>query len=327
VGVINKPLITAFLTLAVVANIGTFAFAKEVDIDVNAVVVDDDDVQTAPTPPSTTRKYNPPTEKTDRADNTVKAEKTPTKTEESDLLPPETIQDDGIGGQIALPEITMRAKMSASDVNRVVCRQEIRDVVYSKEKDMVVKFSGKNAFIKFRVGRIGDDFKYPKDPVELFIICGDNTYNLIAIPKNVPSQTIRLDNGKVEKIAKNISTFQGQALEKKLVSLVKMALTDSIPDTFSVDTTNKQISVFADIGATLIKTVSVDGEGLVLKEFLLRPKIDIELLEKRFLVKEFAVRPLAVAFDRQKLRAGEVGKLFIVEAKDEQQQGGLSESR
>lgn len=310
------------LILAVLLMASSFAYAnqKEVDIDANAQVEEEaEDLPVAVVPQNIKAPGTPkiakivPQTQSESEEN----DRLATKEQPKEALPPETVADDESDGQLAFPELTMRAKMSSSDVNRIVCKQDIKDVIFSKEKDISVKYSGKNAFVKFKVARQGQEFKYASAPVELFVICGDNTFNLIGIPRKVPSQTIRLDSGKAEKIAKNNSVFQGQALEKRVVSLIKMALTDSIPDSFAVELNNKPINAFAEVGAVLSKTISVEGEGLILKEFILKPKLDIQLAEKRFLVKEFAERPLGVAIDKLKIKGGDSARLFIVEAKED----------
>jgi len=52
----------------------------------------------------------------------------------------------------------------------------------SKEKGVIVKISGKNAFIKFVVVKKGEMVTYSETPTEMFVICGDSMFNLIAMP-------------------------------------------------------------------------------------------------------------------------------------------------
>lgn len=327
----SKLILTVAVAIALFVSLHQVAVGaetKEINIDVNAVVDDEQDMEptkrtiTEPVSkppllrPGKTVSNKPSAGVAQPARVDSEAAKEPAREAKPGTdLPPETISDDDLGGQLALPEITMRAKLSSSDVNRVVCKQEIKDVIFSKEKDVVVKYSGKNAFIKFKVARQGSDFKYPTDPVELFVVCGDLTYNLIALPKKIPSQTIRLDSGKTEKIAKNVGALQGQAVEKKVIGLIKAAMTDLIPDSYTIEVVNKPAIGFAEVMATLIRTVAVDGEGLVLKEFMLKANADVELVEKRFLSKDYSDKPLAIAFERLKLKKNERGRLFIVESK------------
>ena len=42
-------------------------------------------------------------------------------------------------------------RLSNSDINRVICPVDIKDVIYSEEKGLTVNLSGKNAFVKFLV--------------------------------------------------------------------------------------------------------------------------------------------------------------------------------
>lgn len=229
---------------------------------------------------------------------------------------PAATHDDEFGGQVAMPEITQRAVLSRSDVNRVVCRSPIRDVNYSDEKGVLVKLSGNNAFVKFQAEKIDGKIHYTKMPVELFISCGDAVYNLVAVPKAVPSQTIRLENGRAAKAKKNIALFKEQTIKKKVVSLIKRAYMDDLPESFTVSIENRPLRIFRDVGVVLKRIVTVDGEGLILKEYQVAPVIDgMELEERSFIRKEVSTNPIAVAFDRLKVARGEKARLFVVETR------------
>ncbi len=232
----------------------------------------------------------------------------------SDIGVPATEPDMELGGQVAMPEVTQRAIFSRSDVNRVVCRTPIKDVNYSEEKGVLVKITGKNAFVKFRVEKVDGKVNYTKMPMELFISCGDAVYNLVAIPKAVPSQTIRLESGRVAKAKENISLFKEQTIKKKVIGLIKRAYLDDIPESFTVTAENKVLRLFQHVGVIHRRTITVDGEGLVLKEFQVTPVGNgIELEEKSFIRKEISDNPLAIAFDRLKVLQGEKARLFVVE--------------
>lgn len=115
-----------------------------------------------------------------------------------------------------LPEVTTQVDMSSSDINRIVCPVDIKDVIFSKEKGLSVKIAGRGAFVKFLITKKEDKEIYSNTPSELFVICGNDVYSLIVIPKRIPSQTIRLSSGKLEKIKKNISLMEGLPFEKKV---------------------------------------------------------------------------------------------------------------
>lgn len=256
----------------------------------------------------------------DDTENAVPNTKLPKPTStggEIDL--PSAVADEDLGGQQVFPEITMQVNLSSSDVNRVTCKSDIRDVVYSQEKGLKVKYSGKNAFLKFLVAKQDDTVKYAKDPVEVFIICGENTYNMIAIPKRIPSQTVRLDSGKADRIQKNASIFSGQPFEKKLTSLIKSAYMEETPESYKVDIKQEEIKAFKDLEVFLRKVIQVEGEGFFLKEYLVTDKnlSAIELSEKSFLTRMFAKRPLAIVVEKPRLKKGESTRVFIVESTGE----------
>jgi conjugal transfer pilus assembly protein TraK len=217
--------------------------------------------------------------------------------------------------QTVLPEVTTRVELSATDINRFICYTDIRDVVFSKEKGITVKIMGKDAFIKFHITKEEDRIVYAQTPSELFLVCGDTVYSIIAIPKRIPSQTVKLTyNG--EKLKENLSLFKGLPYEGKIVKILKAALTGDIPESFTVTQANKQIDIFKDITVRLTRVIYVEGMGLKLKEYLSNLTGDttrLELNEKNFLRVELTTQPVAVAIDRLTLTKGETARILILE--------------
>ena len=216
------------------------------------------------------------------------------------------------------PEVAAPIELSSSDMNRIQCPTDIKDVVFSKEKGIAVKIIGKDAFVKFLVMKRGDKELYSSTPTELFVACDESIYNVIAIPKRIPSQTVRLNAG-IQKIRKNASLYAGMPFEKKVVGIVKSVYTDEIPDSFTVENDNKKANIFKDLNLTLFRTVSVDGEGIRVKEYRATLKEGvkenpIEISERDFLRAELATRPVAIMIDRLKLNKGDTAKVLIVES-------------
>ena len=69
------------------------------------------------------------------------------------------------------PEITTQVRLSNSDINRVICPVDIKDVIYSEEKGLAVNLSGKNAFVKFLVVKKDGKEMYSMTPSELYFVC------------------------------------------------------------------------------------------------------------------------------------------------------------
>jgi len=223
-----------------------------------------------------------------------------------------------------VPEIAQAAVFSSVDVNRVVCPSDIKDVVYSKEKNVKVTFSKNNAFVKFLFTIVGGKEVYATKPVEFFVICGDDIYNIIATPKKVPAQTIRLSSGKAKRIKDNASLLGGLPLEKKVLQFIRFAYTDTLPDSFEVTRPHKRYRIWSELALFLDKTALVEGEGLQLKEFIATnvTGTTIRLNEKMFLIPDLTSRTLAVAISKPNLNKNESTKIFIIETTGGQS-GGL----
>ena len=210
------------------------------------------------------------------------------------------------------PEIATPVYLSSSDINRIVCPSYIKDVTYSKEKGLTVKIEGQNAFVKFFVTKEGDKDNYSTTPTELYVLCGKETYNLIALPKRIPSRTVTLSGGD-RKASKNASFFDGMPFEKKILSIIKSVYTENIPDSFTVRDEDRPLNLYKGLRLTLIRTVRVEGEGLRVKEFTAQATQTMELSEKDFLKTEITSDPVAIAIDKLRLSLGETARVLIVE--------------
>jgi len=216
---------------------------------------------------------------------------------------------------IVTPEIPVAVRLSAQDINRVTCQSgEIRDVVYSKEKGMTVTFTGKDAYIKYKYIKKADKTIYPT-VTEMYIICGDATYNLIAVPESIPSKTIQLSTGDREKIRKNKNYFSGMSSEKKIMAMIKAVYTDDIQESFIVEKyALRDISPYEELFVSPTRTVTAPGEGMSVKEYIIKIKEsskrqEIELDERDFI--ETAASPIALAIDKLKIKKGDTARMFI----------------
>ncbi len=210
------------------------------------------------------------------------------------------------------PEVATLVYLSSSDINRMVCPTYIKDVIYSKEKGLTVKIEGQNAFVKFLVTKEGDKDEYSTTPTELYVLCGKETYNLIALPKRIPSRTVTLSGGD-RKVSKNASLFDGMPFEKKILSIIKSVYTEDIPDSFTVRNEDRPFDLYKGLKLTLIRTVRVEGEGLLVKEFAAQAAQTMELSEKDFLKTEITSNSVAIAIDKLRLSPGETARVLIVE--------------
>lgn len=217
-----------------------------------------------------------------------------------------------------LPEVATPVEMSATDANRIVCADVIDDVVFSKEKGLSIHYSKKDAFLKFQIVKEGDQLIYATTPAEVFVVCKEAVYRIIAIPKRIPSATVRLLPGRSDQIKANRSLMSGLPFEEKVLTLVRWVYTDAIPESFTVKRSMERIDLFRDIDLTLIRTVSAEGEGLTVREFVARAtSAHVELTEKDFL--RVAMKPVAITVDRFSLTSGQSARILIVE------QGGVHE--
>ncbi len=220
--------------------------------------------------------------------------------------------------QTITPEGPSHVVLSSSDINRIICPTDIRDTVYSKEKGLTVRLSGQNAFVKFLVMKKDGKDLYATTPSELYVVCGDNVYTMIAVPRRIPAQTVQLSAGKADLIRKNMRLFSEVPFEKKIITIVRKIYTANVPNSFTVRKIGKPYPLFQGLSLVLHSIITIDGEGLTVKEYRARimdgsKENSVTLREKDFLTTELAQRPVAVSIDTMNLKRGETSRIFVVE--------------
>lgn len=220
-----------------------------------------------------------------------------------------------------LPETSTVVMMNNSDVNRIVCPVDIKDVVSLKEKGVSVKVTGRDAFVNFKFIKKGEKTLFATEPTEMYVVCGQDTYNLILMPKsNVAPQTIRLSSGIEKKIKNNNDLLGSLPFEKKVMRVVKDVYTDQLADSYSVTDIRKQVGNWQEITVIHKRNVEIDGEGLRVREYeanLKQGQVPFKLSEKIFTKKTFADNPVAVSLEKHIIRPGETVRIFVVEQRQE----------
>ncbi|MCS7215857.1 MAG: type-F conjugative transfer system secretin TraK [Thermodesulfovibrio sp.] len=224
-------------------------------------------------------------------------------------------QDSFLSGSsyIVGPERLAIVKMSSSDINRIVCPVDIKDVVYSEEKGIQVKISGKNAFVKFLVKRIGGKETYSKIPVDIYVVCGDKVYSLLAMPERTPPATVYLED-KEQKIKEIVEKNLTIPYERRIVNYVKELMSGRPLPEATYSRVEKEYKFYQEIELKEKGQYVIEGEGLMIRVFYITGKKQgVEIREKDFLRKEITDNPLAISIDKLKLNPGEKAILLILE--------------
>ena len=221
----------------------------------------------------------------------------------------------------APPEVPTAIELSNRDINRIVCPGRINDLIFSEEKGLTGHFADNNAFIKFKIEQLGDERSYAEDPSEIFVVCDNTVYTLIATPKEIASVTLRLSASLQKTLNANIFAFNELPLEKRVLQIIREAYSRTYQSGYRITEAADEIFLSPELRLTLTKIVNVDGVGLRLKEFTVastaRDELTIE--EKYFLHPQISESLLAVAVDHHTLEPGESTRVFVVEQKEQDQ--------
>ena len=200
-------------------------------------------------------------------------------------------------------------RISQTDVNRIVCEKgDVKMVVYSQEKEVQVKYDGRNVFVKL-VPKIKDgNVVIETYPRELYIDCAGDVFQLILVPQKIPAQTIYLRSPYRQDLRKAKDFEKASSFQDLLSKLIKSVYLEEVPDGYDVEVVNRVVKRFAELDLLLYRKYS--GYEFDVYEFIINAKLDLQLFEGAFL--PYLDKPIAIAIVKPILKAGESTRMIVV---------------
>ncbi|MGX9280544.1 TraK domain-containing protein [Pantoea ananatis] len=230
--------------------------------------------------------------------------------------------------QRVLPEISTQVTLSNSDLNRVVCESgEAVKPAFSKEKPIIadVASNRRGFFVKLKYLMLPNgQNRYLSEPVELFLTCGDSTYELVINPEFGPPRKLILGSDTKGKIKDNQAMFGALSLEEAALMLTQKMITDGgeagLPDSFEVrPLKGAWLRNVTDERGRLLpveirgeREVSVGGTGLRGTQYTVRALNNVQLKETFFLNSKFGENIFAITSENLSLSTGQQSSLVII---------------
>lgn len=217
--------------------------------------------------------------------------------------------------QVVMPEVVTPVVLSNTAINRIACTNgAITDVFFSEEKGVKVTRSNDSAFIKFLIKvNPGGREEHVSAQSEFFVVCDGVIYTLVANPQPGPATTVRLSSPIKKKMDANMDLVAGMADEERIVFMLRSAMTDNIPESFTVESTHGSLKVYSEMMIEKARVVRAEGTGLRLTEYVVTSNQDLDLIETAFIRTEFGDDIAGVMVDPPHLTKGRSGRLLIVE--------------
>lgn len=215
------------------------------------------------------------------------------------------------------PEVTTQIDLSNRDVNWFRCDGPIDDVVTSTEKNVEVRYTGNNAFLKFKSLKVAEEMLFSKLPTELYIVCQGSVYKMIAMPVAIPAVTVRLGSPLGDAVQKNREHFAGLPWERKLLTLIYEAYTGNVSPTYQVVPPESTALIPFSSAASLrfVRGYLVSGEGLGVYEFqITNGDQPLQLDEQALLKRDLRIpgTKAAVVIEHHHLQPRESVRAFVV---------------
>ncbi len=225
------------------------------------------------------------------------------------------------------PDVTNEIILSNVDTNWVRCKgRTIKDVIFQKEKNIDVIIRGESAYITFLQSQVNGKRTLVWRRGEFIIDCDGAMYKILAKPKAVPSKTVLLTRGGLDRIEANRRKNRYLSEDERILRMIKKVYQDQIPQSWSTVLKKEEIRLFEHLRIELKRSISQDGEGYRLLEFVVNNKgPTLRLREMDFRKIEISKNPVAISIDPMTLEKGQSARLLVVEKVNEQR--GLSLTR
>lgn len=203
-------------------------------------------------------------------------------------------------------------KVSLTDINRVVCPVDITSAVFSKEKEIEVKTSGRNLYVKFLPKVLPDgSTEISTIPRELYVECGNRVFQLVLLPERIPAKVVVLKLPYADR-EKALAYEKANPYDELMLSLIKSVYMEVPPEGYEARFVNRLYKRFVELEMILYR--EYDGGRFRVREFILQANTDVELWEGQFI--PYLDKPLAIAIVKPVLKKGESTRLIVVERKD-----------
>lgn len=183
------------------------------------------------------------------------------------------------------PEIPSKVDLSLIDVNRIVCpgKVPVRDVVFSKEKGLIVKPSDDSLFVKFPVTEIDYDGKTVQKlfdgKAELYITCGSSVYTLILSGRRIPAQTVYLSDS-ASSMKKANDYISSESHDDLMLDLIQALTNNMVPKGFTMEDTNIEEKYK---GISVTATKAIEGGGFRARELVLKSDKQVSITDTELL--------------------------------------------
>lgn len=219
--------------------------------------------------------------------------------------------------QIVSPDITKEIVVSNVGINRFICNGEITDVIYPQDKNLAIKSSKNNLFVKFPIKvKIVDGQEKEKslynEKTELYVSCESDIFSLVLVPQQISPQTIYLQSTKKE-IEKANEFIKNKSHDEIAVTLISSLINNDFPKGSQINELSEMLSFnnekFKDVDVFLYRQLKI--KGFVAKEYILHSKNDITIKDTDLLLIDKVKSPFAVAILDQNFKG--VTKAYVVE--------------
>jgi hypothetical protein len=204
------------------------------------------------------------------------------------------------------------ATISLKDMSRIHCADPLGNVFYSKEKEIEIKTSGNDAYIKVLPrkttgGGEVEKIEYGSHPREMYVECSGQTFSLVLVPKDLPAQTIILKTPFAD-IKKATQYEKLNPYDNTMLDLVKKAFVGDVPEGYEPMHVGKEIKDFQEL--SLVNLRSYVGAKYSVHEYIVDAKRSINIYEAMFI--PFIKNPLAISIVKTVLEPTESTRLFVV---------------
>lgn len=221
---------------------------------------------------------------------------------------------------IVHPDKSTPVQLSAENPNRIICQGgDINDMAVPGDLPIDPKAKGSNVFLSYKKLQKPDaSFELITKVHTLHVVCAGEVYTMEVTPVTGMGKQIRLGDPLADAMRANLKIARERSEDEIIATLIKAAYHNDLPPNYTV--VRKSQIVDADLtGLTvqLVRTISLNGIGLALKEYKVTGAPGTLTPPRMFLKNgiKFSTRLRGVSVKPERLDEKGVTRLFILEDK------------
>jgi conjugal transfer pilus assembly protein TraK len=218
------------------------------------------------------------------------------------------------------PDSSKAVMLSSENPNRINCADgDINDMVYPEDYPLAARAKADNLYASFKKLQQPDgSSKLVEKKFTLHVVCGGEVFTMEVTPVTGKGKLIRLGDPASQQLKANAKILREKSEDEIIADLLYASYHNNLPPNYTISSKTTVLPpIFAGLNIVQVRTVSLNGIGLVLKEYIVEGTPGSIIPPKMFIEAgaNFSTKMRGVSVKPERLPENGKARLFILETK------------